>query len=130
MPPRRPAGILVAVLVIGLLAGGGAVGAAWGLSGDSRTSASAPADDARDACRALDRLDEAKLETNGSEFDVSMYRLAGASDLSASAAAGDRQYKPLAEAVMQVMLGYERIHDIDKEGKQSLQKARGICAGL
>ncbi|MEU7378903.1 MULTISPECIES: hypothetical protein [unclassified Streptomyces] len=118
------------MLVIGLLAGGGAVGAAWGLSGGGRTGTSAPADDARDACRALDRLDEAKLKTNGSEFDVAIYRLAGATDLSASAAAGDRRYKPLAEAVLRVMSGYERSHDIDKEGKRDLQKARDICAGL
>ncbi|PZG94455.1 hypothetical protein C1I97_27775 [Streptomyces sp. NTH33] len=130
MPSRRPVGVLAAALVTGLLIGGGAVGAAWALSDDGRTTASAPADDARDACRALDRFDESKYESKGSEREIAFNRFAAADVLAASAAAGDDQYKPLAEAIRLAQTRFHKTFGFGKEVKQELQKARDLCGGL
>ncbi|MGW3493518.1 hypothetical protein [Streptomyces sp. NPDC001020] len=128
---RRPGVIPVATLVTGLLVGGGAVGAAWALSDDGRaTTASAPADDARDACRALRGFDESKYAAKGPEGDIAMNRFAAAGALSASAAAGDKRYKPLAEAIRRAQALHAQTFDFGKKVKQELTKARETCDDL
>jgi hypothetical protein len=118
------------VLVTGLLVGGGAVGAAWALGDDSRTTASAPADDARDACRALSGFDGSKYGAKGPEGDIALNRFAAAGALSAAAAAGDDRYEPLAEAVRRAQALVQQAFEFGKEVKQELRKARGICNDL
>jgi hypothetical protein len=116
---------------MGLLAGGGAVGAAWALSDDDRAAtASAPADDARDACRALGGFDESKYVSEGPEGDIAVNRFAAAGALSASAAAGDKQYKPLAEAIRRAQLLHAKTFDFGKDVKRELAKARDACGDL
>ncbi|MFF4758536.1 hypothetical protein [Streptomyces sp. NPDC001292] len=127
---RRPGIVPVAALVTGLVVGGGAVGAAWVLSDDGRAGASAPADDARDACRALGGFDESKYGSKGPEGDIAMNRFAAAGVLSASAAAGDERYKPLAEAVRRAQTLHAQTFDFGKEVKQELAKARDACGDL
>ncbi|MFF3322265.1 hypothetical protein [Streptomyces sp. NPDC002889] len=123
---RRRVGPLVAALAIGLLIGGGAVGAAWALVGGA---GSGPASDAQGACNALAGYDESKLTSRGKEGEMALYRLAGALDLATAAAAGDSEYKPLADAINRARLrqadGFEAA-----EVRKDLDKARGICDDL
>ncbi|MCN9243675.1 hypothetical protein NGF19_23285 [Streptomyces sp. RY43-2] len=129
--PRRPGLVPVALLVTGLLVGGGAVGAAWALSGgDGAATGSAPADDARDACRALDGFDESKYISKGPESEIAVNRFTAAGALSQAAAAGDKQYKPLAEAVRRAQDLHARTFEFGKEVKQELATARNVCADL
>ncbi|MGW3509958.1 hypothetical protein [Streptomyces sp. NPDC000994] len=129
-PSRRPGVAPAVALVAGLLAGGGAVGAAWALSDDGRSTANSPADDARDACRALSGFDESKYGAKGPEGDIALNRFAAAGVLSASAAAGDKRYEPLAESVRRAQALHAQTFDFGKEVKEELVKARDACGDL
>ncbi|MEU6006915.1 hypothetical protein [Streptomyces sp. NPDC047453] len=129
-PSRRPGVVPVVALVAGLMVGGGAVGAAWALSDDGRSTANAPADDARDACRALSGFDESKYGAKGPEGDIALNRFAAAGVLSASAAAGDKRYEPLAESVRRAQALHAQTFDFGKEVKEELAKARDACGDL
>ncbi|MFD4142615.1 MULTISPECIES: hypothetical protein [unclassified Streptomyces] len=125
--PRRRTGPLVAALAIGLLIGGGATGAAWALFGGG---GSGPASDAQGACNALAGFDGSKITGEGKESDMALYRFAGAFDLSAAAAAGDSEYKPLADAISRTRLHYASEGEFNAAVKKDLDKARGICDDL
>ncbi|MEU0393300.1 hypothetical protein ABZ208_11065 [Streptomyces sp. NPDC006208] len=125
--PRRRTGPLVAALAIGLLVGGGATGAAWALFGGG---GSGPASDAQGACNALANFEEADYTAGGKKGDMALYRFAGAFDLSAAAAAGDSEYKPLADAISRTRLHYASEGEFNAEVKKDLDKARGICDDL
>ncbi|MFI8307772.1 hypothetical protein ACIF80_31005 [Streptomyces sp. NPDC085927] len=138
-PPGSPAasgrsrGPLVIALLVGLVVGGAAVGAAWALTGDtsgtSGTGGSAR-DDARGACDALAGVDESKFSAKGRAGELAMYRFAGAFDLAAAAAAGDSSYEPLAKAVSRASNRHRQVFEVDAEVRKELAKARGICADL
>ncbi|WP_445526475.1 hypothetical protein [Streptomyces cyslabdanicus] len=128
--PGRSGILPVAALVTGLVVGGGAVGAAWALSGDGPAASSTAADDARDACRALGGFDESKYGSKGPEGDIALNRFAAAVVLSASAAAGDKRYKPLAEAVQRAQTLHAQTFEFGKEVQQELTKARNACGDL
>ncbi|MER6614750.1 hypothetical protein ACWGJT_23095 [Streptomyces xantholiticus] len=127
-PPARGRGPLVTALLVGLLVGGGGVGAAWALTGD--TPDAGAAGDARGACDALAVLDESKLAAKGKEGEQMMYRFAGAFDLATAAAAGDSSYKPLAEAVTRAHHRRLQVFEVNAEVKKDLAEARRICADL
>ncbi|MGY0021376.1 hypothetical protein [Streptomyces sp. cg35] len=129
--PRSRTVIMAVALVIGLALGAGGVGAAWALSGDNSSSAeSTPAGDARAACQALDGFDEAKYTQKGSAGEIAVNRYAAAGAFSASAAAGDAKYKPLAEAVRRSQDRHARVFEFDATVKKELDRARGICTDL
>jgi len=118
----------VAALVIGLVIGGGGVGAVWALTGSG--SEAGPEADARAACGALDRFDESKLGVKGAPGDVALNRWGAAEVLSTAAAAGDARHKPLADAVRQSRLRYITAFKLDAKAKEELAEARRICASL
>ncbi|WP_223206278.1 hypothetical protein [Streptomyces xanthii] len=130
--PRGRTTAVVVALLAGLVLGGGGVAAAWALTGDSGTTAegTAPADDARAACRALDGFDEKKYGTKGAQGDIALNRYSAAGTLSAAAAAGDAEYRPLAEAMRRAQNRQARVFEFDATVEKDLEKARGICADL
>jgi len=93
------------------------------------TTASAPADDARGACRALSGFDESKYYAKGPEGDIAASRLAAAQALSAAAATGDKRYKPVAEPIRRAQLLLAQTFDVSKM-KPDLTKARHACGNL
>ncbi|MFK4227722.1 hypothetical protein [Streptomyces sp. NPDC019890] len=121
--PRRRNGPLIAALAIGLLTGGGAVGAAWALFGGA---GSGPASDAQGACNALAGFDDSKITGSGKESEIALNRWSGAVTLSAAAAAGDSEYKPLADAIMWARQRQANGYDVKKD----VAKARSICDDL
>ncbi|AJE83221.1 hypothetical protein SLNWT_2845 [Streptomyces albus] len=131
-PAPRRTGLLLGALVVGLLVGAGGVGAAWALGGDDGGSGSGAgaAGDARGACAALDGFDESQYGAKGDEGLVALNRWSGAVTLSAAAAAGDPEYRPLAEALNRAQQRHAREFTFDAEAKKDLAKARGICADL
>ncbi|MHC3451519.1 hypothetical protein [Streptomyces prasinus] len=132
-PPAAPArsrGPLVAALLVGLLVGGGGVGATWALTGGPSGAGGSAGDDARGACDALAGVDESKFSTKGKAGELAMYRFAGAFDLSTAAAAGDSSYEPLAKALGRARHRHLQVFEVDAEVKKELARARGICAGL
>ncbi len=130
-PPRRPFGPLLAALVAGLVLGGGGVGAVWALSGDDGdTPGRGPAADARGACAALDGFDETKYGTKGKQGEVAINRYYAANTLATAAAAGDKRYKPLADAIRGSQ--YRLADELEFTAKvmKELNKARGFCDDL
>ncbi|MFB8777711.1 hypothetical protein [Streptomyces broussonetiae] len=128
-PLRGPRPALAAALVVGLVVGGGAVGAAWALDGDDGTPGAA--DDVRAACRALDGFEEADYTKDGPAGEIATNRFAAAIVLSASAAAAETEYKPLADALREAQNQHARTFDLaDAKVRKPLTTARDICAGL
>ncbi|MFH8738748.1 MULTISPECIES: hypothetical protein [unclassified Streptomyces] len=120
-------------LLLGLVLGGGGVGVAWSLGDDSSSATaagSAPAGDVRAACQALDGFDESKYVAKGPDGDIAVNRYAAAGALSASAAAGDAKYKPLAQAIRRSQDRHARVFDFDAKVKKELDEARRICKDL
>ncbi|KAK1178138.1 hypothetical protein B7755_008280 [Streptomyces sp. NBS 14/10] len=127
--PRKSPRALAAALIVGILIGGAGVGVAWAVSGDS--SANDAAGDARDACHALSGFEPSDYVTKGSKGEIAINRFGAAIALSASAAAGDAQYKPLAKALLTVQNQHARTFDFgDSEVKKNLAKAHQICDDL
>ncbi|QEU97044.1 hypothetical protein CP970_02585 [Streptomyces kanamyceticus] len=119
--------------MVGLVIGGGGVGAAWALNGDgdgTTSESGTAAGDARAACEALDGFDETKYTEKGSAGEISVNRYTAAGAFSASAAAGDKRYEPLAQAIRRSQERHARVFDFDAAAKQDLDKARGICRDL
>lgn len=132
-PPRNRTAIVVVSVIAGLVLGAGGVGVGWVLSGDSNSAPAAgsnPAGDARAACQALDGFDESKYTAKGPEGDIALNRYAAAGALSASAAAGNAKYKPLAQAVRRSQDRHAQVFDFDAKVKQDLDEARRICNTL
>ncbi|MFF2507551.1 hypothetical protein ACFVTY_29830 [Streptomyces sp. NPDC058067] len=131
-PPRSRTTTVVVSLLLGLVLGGAGVAVAWSLSDGSGSSAEGyrPADDARAACRALDGFDESKYTGKGAEGEIALNRYAAAGALSASAAAGDTEYQPLAQAIRRSQERHARMFDFDEKAKKDLGEARRICKGL
>ncbi|MGO4422557.1 hypothetical protein AB4Z54_28585 [Streptomyces sp. MCAF7] len=114
---------------MGILIGGAGVGVAWAVSGDS--SANDAAGDARDACHALSGFEPSDYATKGSKGEIALNRFGAAIVLSAAAAAGDAQYKPLAKALLMVQNQHARTFDFgNSEVKKNLDKAHQICDDL
>ncbi|MEV7421829.1 MULTISPECIES: hypothetical protein [unclassified Streptomyces] len=115
-------------LAVGLVLGGGGVGAAWALSGGGEEPGARA--DAVAACAALDGFDESKYMTKGPAGEVASHRWGAAYSLSRAAAAGDAAYKPLAttlqEATDRIMMTFK----VDAEVKAGIGKARDLCADL
>ncbi|MEU0087938.1 hypothetical protein [Streptomyces sp. NPDC006274] len=131
-PPTAPArgrGPLVTALLVGLLAGGAGVGAAWALTGGTSGGGDAAAD-ARGACDALAGFDESKYLAEGNEGLVALNRWHGAVTLSTAAAAGDSSYKPLADALRRAADRHQRDIEFNAEVMKDLTKARDLCADL
>ncbi|OMI37267.1 hypothetical protein SPAR_21917 [Streptomyces sparsogenes DSM 40356] len=129
-PPRRGRGPLVAALLVGVLLGGAGVGVAWAVSGDDG-SANDAAGDARDACRALNGIDESKYTAKGPEGEIALNRFGAALTLSAAAAAGDDRYKPLSDAMLRLQSEHARTYNFgDSKVKKSLAEARRLCQDI
>ncbi|QKV98034.1 hypothetical protein HUT19_36255 [Streptomyces sp. NA02950] len=79
---------------------------------------------------ALDGFDETKYGTKGKDGDIALNRFAAAGALAVSAAAGDRRYKPLAEALRRSQFGYAQELAFKGEVKKELTKARRLCEDL
>ncbi|MGW3563706.1 hypothetical protein ACWDSL_07365 [Streptomyces sp. NPDC000941] len=127
--PRKSPRALAAALIVGILIGGAGVGVAWAVSGDS--SAGGAAGDARDACRALSGFEPSDYVAKGAKGEIAMNRFGAAITLSASAAAGDAQYKPLAKALLIAQNQHARTFDFgNSEVKKNLDKAHQICDDL
>ncbi|MFD5448162.1 MULTISPECIES: hypothetical protein [unclassified Streptomyces] len=130
-PARRSRPAPAVALVAGLVLGAGGIGAAWALSGDGDSPGHDAARDARHACDALRGFDESDYGAKGAEGDVALNRLAAAVVLSDAAAAGDAEYKPLAEAMHRVQNQHYRFADFtEPEVRKDLEAARSECAGL
>ncbi|MFF9768341.1 hypothetical protein ACF1GT_17305 [Streptomyces sp. NPDC014636] len=129
-PPRRLRPVSVA-LVAGLVLGAGGVGAAWALSGDDSSTGSGAAGDAHRACDALGGFEESDYTAKGAKGDIALNRFGAAVVLSTAAAAGDREYKPLADAMLRVQNQQLRFADFSEPAVQKdLRAARSLCAGL
>ncbi|MGW1668398.1 hypothetical protein [Streptomyces sp. NPDC002324] len=130
-PPVGGRGPLVAVLLIGLLLGGGGVGTAWALTGSDETGpSSGPAADAQGACAALAGFDASKYTAKGDEGKVALYRWNGAVVLSEAAAAADRVYQPLADALRRASRRQQVVFEFDAQVKKDIAQSRKICADL
>ncbi|WUH90181.1 hypothetical protein OG900_08730 [Streptomyces sp. NBC_00433] len=131
-PARNRTATVVVPLIVGLVLGAGGVGVGWALSGGGGAPAagSNPAGDARAACRALDGFDESKFTAKGPEGDIALNRYAAAGALSTSAAAGNPEYKPLAQAIRRSQDRHAQVFDFDAQVKQDLAEARRICGTL
>ncbi|ALO98421.1 hypothetical protein SHL15_7413 [Streptomyces hygroscopicus subsp. limoneus] len=130
-PARRSRRSLAAALVAGLVLGAGGAGTAWALSGGDGSADSGAAGDARRSCEALQGFHGSDLRADGAKRDIAFNRLGGAAVLSAAAAAGDREFKPLAEAVQRVQNRVARFADVSEpEAQKELKTARSVCAGL
>ncbi|MFI0805957.1 hypothetical protein [Streptomyces echinatus] len=130
-PARRFRPAVVAALVAGLVLGAGGVGAAWALRGGDGSTGSGAAGDAHRACDALEGFDESDYGAKGTEGDVALNRFAAAVVLSDAAAAGDNEYKPLAEAMRRVQNQQLRFADFAEPAVQKdLGAARSLCADL
>lgn len=124
---------MVVPLVVGLVLGAGGVGVGWALGGggsSAPTAGSGPAGDARAACQALDGFDESKFTAKGSQGDIALNRYTAAGALSASAAAGNAKYQPLAQAVRRSQDRHAQVFGFDAKVKQYLDEARRICRTL
>lgn len=125
---------LVVALVIGLVVGGGGVGAVWALSdgssGRADPTASGPAADARAACHALDGFDESKYAVEGPEGDIALNHWGAAGALSAAAAAGDARYKALAQTIRRSQDRHAQAFTFNDDVKKELAEARRICEGF
>ncbi|MFG3497787.1 hypothetical protein [Streptomyces sp. NPDC047928] len=131
--PRGRRGLVAGAMALGLLLGGGGVGAAWLLGGDgsgARAGGPGPADDARAACRALDGFDESRYAAKGPDGDIAVNRYAAAGVLSAAAAAGDAAYQPLARAIRRSQDRHAQVFDFDARVRKDLAEARRICSEL
>ncbi|MFH9087822.1 hypothetical protein [Streptomyces sp. NPDC017673] len=130
-PARRLHPSWAAALVVGLVLGAGGVGTAWALSGGNGSAGSGAAGDARQACDALRGFDESDLAADGAKREIAYDRLGAAAVLSTAAAAGDHEFKPLAEAVRRVQNRLLRFADLSEpEAQKELRSARSVCAGL
>ncbi|MFJ9825959.1 hypothetical protein ACIRSU_16525 [Streptomyces sp. NPDC101160] len=129
-PPRGRTKAVVLALVAGLAVGAAGTGVAWALSAEAAPAGGTPEADARAACQALDGFDETKFEEKGAAGDVAINRFAAAGALSASAAAGDPTYKPLAEAIRRSQELHAQVFTFDAKVKKELNRARAICADL
>ncbi|MFJ8075673.1 hypothetical protein ACIQ7Q_17455 [Streptomyces sp. NPDC096176] len=125
--PRRT-GPLVAALVVGLLIGGGG-GATWALVGGSSGSGEA-ADDARGACDALAGFEPSQFMKKGDKGLVALNRWNGAVVLSAAAAAGDPEHKPLATALRRAADVHAQPFEFDDRAMKEISTAHGICDDL
>ncbi|POX63092.1 hypothetical protein C3492_13055 [Streptomyces sp. Ru62] len=122
---------MAAALVVGFVLGAGGVGTAWALSGGDGSADSGAAGDARQACDALRGFDESDLAADGAKREIAFDRLGAAAVLSTAAAAGDREFKPLAEAMSRVQNRLLRFADLSEpEAQKELKTARSVCAGL
>ncbi|MEU3254259.1 hypothetical protein [Streptomyces sp. NPDC006997] len=129
-PSRRPGPVVAVALAVGLLLGGGGVGVAWALSGEDAATGGA-ADDARAACQALDGFAEEDYVVEGARGEIAVNRFAAATVLSASAAAGDTEFKPLAKALREARARHAQTFDMaDATVREPLRTARDFCAAL
>ncbi|WNI21492.1 hypothetical protein [Streptomyces sp. ITFR-16] len=117
-------------LIAGLVLGAAGASAVWALRADSTPADASPAADARAACQALDGFDPDKYTAKGSAGEIALNRYAAAGAFSASAAAGDAQYKPLADAIRRSQDRHARVFDFDATAKKDLDRARSFCDGL
>ncbi|MEU6663143.1 hypothetical protein [Streptomyces sp. NPDC046821] len=132
-PARNRTTAVVVSLLLGLVVGGGGVALAWSLTGGSGSAAAegtTAVGDARAACQALDGFDESKYVTRGPDGEIALNRYAAAGALSASAAAGDPKYQPLAQAIRRSQDRHARVFAFDAQVKKDLSEARGICKDL
>ncbi|MFF0445161.1 hypothetical protein ACFYT4_01870 [Streptomyces sp. NPDC004609] len=129
---NRRTGTFLGALILGLVLGGGGVGVAWALGDGGGTPSGDPgaAEDARAACRALDGFDESEYLVKGARGDIALNRYAAAGVLSASAAAGDAAYKPLAQAIRRSQDRHAQVFDFDAKVKKDLGEARRLCENL
>ncbi|MGW3387519.1 hypothetical protein [Streptomyces cinereoruber] len=128
--PRNRSRTVVLSLIAGLVLGVAGTGVAWALSGDTASAGGGPAGDARAACRALDGFDPAKYTDKGPAGEIALNRYAAADALSASAAAGDARYAPLAQAVRGSRQRHAVTFEFNAEVKKELGRARAFCEDL
>ncbi|MGW2210783.1 hypothetical protein [Streptomyces sp. NPDC001781] len=121
---------VVLCLVAGLVLGAAGMGAAWAMNADSDSPAGGAAADARAACKALDGFDPEKYTAKGAAGDVAINRYVAAGALSASAAAGDPEYKELAQTIRRSQNRYALVFGFDATAKKDLNRAREICRTL
>ncbi|MFF7850238.1 hypothetical protein ACWDUX_06700 [Streptomyces sp. NPDC003444] len=121
---------VVLSLIAGLVLGAAGTGVAWALSGDTASAGEGAAGDARAACRALDGFDPAKYTEKGPAGEIALNRYGAADALSASAAAGDARYEPLAQAVRGSRARLSATFEFNAEVKKELDRARALCEDL
>ncbi|MFJ5934571.1 hypothetical protein AB9128_16190 [Streptomyces cinereoruber] len=121
---------VVLSLIAGLVLGAAGTGVAWALSGDTDSAGEGAAGDARAACRALDGFDPAKYTEKGPAGEIALNRYGAADALSASAAAGDARYEPLAQAVRGSRARLSATFEFNAEVKKELDRARALCEDL
>ncbi|MFD6422311.1 hypothetical protein [Streptomyces sp. NPDC060198] len=114
-------------LVAGLVLGAAGTGVAWALSGGDAPSGGGPAADARAACQALDGFDPGRFTAKGSAGEIAYNRYAAAGVLSASAAAGDARYEPLAKAIRHSQDRHAITFEFDATVMKDLDHARALC---
>jgi hypothetical protein len=123
--PHQPAGrkTLVLGLIVGLLVGAGIVGLTWALTGDSSEGAAA---DAAAVCGIIERTPDPPAELR----DITMEYLQrwSVSDVASSIAEADSRYRPLAEALEEVLTTMRTLEP-DKMG-EAIGKARSACDDL
>lgn len=126
--PRARTGAVVLALVGGLVLGAAGTGAVWALATDGGGGTAAA--DARAACEALDGFDEGTYLEKGAVGEIALNRYAAAGALSASAAAGDAAYKPLAQAIRRSQERHNQVFEFDATVKKDLAQARTLCEDL
>lgn len=128
--PGKRTRTVVLPLIAGLVLGASGASAAWALTADSTSADATPAADARAACQALAGFDPDKYTEKGSAGEIALNRYVAAGASSASAAAGDAQYKPLADAIRRSQDRYARVFEFDATVKKDLDHARSLCNDL
>ncbi|WP_116049144.1 hypothetical protein [Amycolatopsis palatopharyngis] len=120
-------GRLVIAALAGFVVGSGAIGLLWGLS----SSADGPAEDARAACAALERVGELPLASGGAASGVLtqgvLPRILAARELAAAAAEFRPQYQELADHLDGVSRMVVSLNLTDKGGRWHLSEARKHC---
>ncbi|MEU1085608.1 hypothetical protein ACFYPN_12730 [Streptomyces sp. NPDC005576] len=125
--PRNRTRTVLLPLLAGLVLGAAGTGVAWALSTGGASAEGSPAADARAACQALDGFDPNLYTAKGPAGDIALNRYAAAGALSASAAAGDARYKPLAQAIRDSQQRHSVTFEFGPAVMKDLDHARALC---
>lgn len=122
--PIRRGFLFCAGVLVGALLGGGGVAVAWSASGG--TAPNGADADAAAACLAIDKADTPTLKS----LDLTVARRwEAAADLAEAAAAGDAEYRPLADSLIRVRQAMQ-LTNLGIEFTTSITRAKQFCASL
>jgi hypothetical protein len=120
-PPSRATRLLVLGVLAGLVVGAGGVGLAWGLSGGSDA-----AEDASAVCGIVLRTPD--LPNEPGDITLEYTQRWAVSEVAASLAAADATYRPLADALRDVMTSLRQFRQ--DEMRSAMSNAKRICEDL